>query len=87
MPLSYEELDIRGRDVVTHLEACAQYAQKVNAQETTSMAEDLERLAVHWNSAVTLTLAVRNAVSPVTFAEWLRKHRIPQGTAQKLLGQ
>ena len=87
MPLSYEELDVRGRDVVAHLEACAQYAQKVNGQDTASMAQDLERLAVHWNSAVTLTLAVRDAVSPVTFGEWLRKHHIPLGTAQKLLGK
>jgi len=88
VPMSYEELDTRGRDVVGHLQACAQFAEKVNGSDTAaSLAQDVERLAVHWNSAVTLTVAVRDAVSPVTFKEWLRKHHIPLDTAQKLLGE
>jgi hypothetical protein len=87
MALSYEELDLRGRHLVAHLRACARYAEKVNAPDTTSTAGGLERLAVHWNSAVTLTLAVRGAVSPPTFGDWLRRHRIPLGTARRLLGK
>ncbi len=87
MTMSYEELDQRGKHVVAHLRACARYAEKVNGVDTDSVAARLERLAVHWNSAVTLTLAVRSAVSPPTFGEWLRRHRIPSGTARKLLGK
>ena len=87
MSMSYEELDQRGRYVVAHLRACARYAEKVDGLDPTSTAGRLERLASHWNSAVTLTLGVRSAVSPPTFGEWLRRHRIPSGTARKLLGK
>ena len=87
MTMSYEELDQRGRDVVAHLQACQRYAAKVNGAATESTVARLERLAVHWNSAVTLTLDVRGAVSPPTFAAWLRRHRIPLGTARRLLGE
>ncbi len=87
MTMSYEELDLRGRHLVAHLRACARYAEKVNGVDTASMAGRLERLAVHWNSAVTLTLAVRGAVSSPTFSDWLRRHDIPLGTARRLLGK
>jgi len=87
MTMSYDELDQRGRHVVAHLRACARYAQSVEGPDSVSIANRLERLASHWNSAVTLTLGVRSAVSPPTFGEWLRKHRIPSGTARKLLGK
>ena len=87
MTMSYEELDLRGRHVVAHLRACARYAEKVDGGTTESTAGGLERLAVHWNSAVTLTLAVRGAVSSPTFGEWLRRHRIPLATARRLLGK
>jgi len=87
MTMSYEELDQSGRHVVAHLRACARYAQSVEGPDAASPAGRLERLAVHWNSAVTLTLAVRSAVSPPTFGEWLRRHRIPSGTARRLLGK
>jgi len=86
MAMSYQELDLRGRNLVAHLRACARYAEKVKAQDSTAAADRLERLAVHWNEAVTLALSVRGAVSPPTFGEWLRKHGIPLGTARKLLG-
>ena len=87
MSMSYEELDLRGRHLVAHLRACARYAENVNGGDSTSTGDRLERLAVHWNSAVTLTLAVRGAVSSPTFGEWLRRHHIPLGTARKLLGK
>jgi len=87
MSMSYEELDLRGRHLVAHLRACARYAENVSGGDSTSTAGRLERLAVHWNSAVTLTLAVRGAVSSPTFGEWLRRHHIPLGTARKLLGK
>jgi len=87
MTMSYQELDLRGRHLVAHLRACARYAEKVNGPDAASIAGGLERMAVHWNSAVTLTLAVRGAVSPPTFGEWLRRHRIPLGTARRLLGK
>jgi hypothetical protein len=87
MTMSYEELDQHGRHVVAHLRACQRYAEKVNGLATESTAARLERLAEHWNSAVTLTLDVRGAVSPPTFGAWLRRHRIPLGTARRLLGE
>jgi hypothetical protein len=87
MTMSYEELDLRGRHVVAHLRACARYAEKVDGAANESTTGRLERLAVHWNSAVTLTLAVRGAVSSPTFGEWLRRHRIPLATALRLLGK
>jgi hypothetical protein len=84
--MSYEELDQHGRHVVAHLRACQQHAQEVNS-ETESAATRLERLAGHWNSAVSLALEVRGAVSTPTFAAWLRRHGIPFGTARRLLGE
>lgn len=87
MSMSYDELDRTGQHLVAHLRACARYAETVNGADNNGIASRLERLAVHWNSAVTLTQAVRDAVSPPTFGEWLRKHQIPLGTVRKLLGQ
>ncbi|HTS54595.1 MAG TPA: hypothetical protein VMH26_15070 [Burkholderiales bacterium] len=87
MTMSYQELDHRGRHVVAHLRACQRYAEKVNGAATEPTAAGLERLAVHWNSAVTLVLDVREAVSPPIFGAWLRRHRIPLGTARRLLGE
>ena len=87
MTMSYEELDRHGRHVVAHLRACQQNAQEVSASETESAATRLERLAGHWNSAVSLTLDVRSAVSTPTFAAWLRRHGIPFPTARRLLGE
>lgn len=87
MTMSYEELDKHGRHVVAHLRACQQHAQEVSASQTESAATRLERLAGHWNSAVSLALEVRGAVSTPTFAAWLRRHGIPFGTARRLLGE
>lgn len=87
MTMSYEEVDQRGRHVVAHLRACQRYAEKVNGSATESTAARLERLAAHWNSAVALTLEVRGAVAPPTFGAWLLRHRIPLGTARRLLGE
>ncbi|HXX13097.1 MAG TPA: hypothetical protein VEK05_16415 [Burkholderiales bacterium] len=87
MTMSYEELDQHGRHVVAHLRACQQHAQEVSGSETESAGTRLARLAGHWNSAVSLTLDVRGAVSTPTFAAWLRRHGIPFGTARRLLGQ
>jgi len=87
MTMSFEDLDKHGRHVVAHLRACQQHAQEVNGSETDSPATRLERLAGHWNSAVSLALEVRGAVSTPTFAAWLRRHGIPFGTARRLLGE
>jgi hypothetical protein len=87
MTMSFEELDRHGRHVVAHLRACQQHAQEVSDAEKESAATRLERLAGHWNSAVSLALEVRGAVSSPTFAAWLRRHGIPFGTARRLLGE
>ena len=58
MSMSYDELDRTGQHLVAHLRACARYAETVNDSNHDTIASRLERLAVHWNSAVTLTQSV-----------------------------